>query len=151
MRCLCVRVTGLVGAACGTDATSCTSTLGREPWCAAAIVRTCINGLASRLTTSPNMLLWRRGTAGALAGGAAHQATTHWQPNSHKSSLGPLPPFPFVLPPEYDAALQHQYGVVTELRSKIKGSGLDEAGKGQLQVRRGVGAGGAVPALGEPA
>lgn len=74
-----------------------------------------------------------RGTAGPLAGGVAHHASTHWQPNSHRSSQGPLPPFPFTLPPEYDAALQQQYGVVTELRSKIKGSGLDDNRRLALQ------------------
>jgi hypothetical protein len=46
-----------------------------------------------------------------------------------------LAPFPFPLPPEYDAALQQQYGVVTELRSKIKGSGLDDGRRLSLQVR----------------
>jgi hypothetical protein len=68
----------------------------------------------------------------------AHHASTHWQPNSHKSSQGPLAPFPFPLPPEYDAALQQQYGVVTELRSKIKGSGLDDGRRMSLQVRIGT-------------
>lgn len=77
-----------------------------------------------------------RGTSGPLAGGVAHHASTHWQPNSHKSSQGPLAAFPFPLPPEYDAALQQQYGVVTELRSKIKGSGLDDSRRQSLQVRR---------------
>jgi hypothetical protein len=77
-----------------------------------------------------------RGTTGPLAGGVAHHASTHWQPNSHKSSQGPLAAFPFPLPPEYDAALQQQYGVVTELRSKIKGSGLDEGRRVSLQVGR---------------
>jgi hypothetical protein len=76
-----------------------------------------------------------RGTPGPLAGGVAHHASTHWQPNSHKSAQGPLAAFPFPLPPEYDAALQQQYGVVTELRSKIKGSGLDEGRRTALQVR----------------
>jgi hypothetical protein len=75
-----------------------------------------------------------RGTTGPLAGGVAHHASTHWQPNSHKSSQGPLAAFPFPLPPEYDAALQQQYGVVTELRSKIKGSGLDDSRRQSLQV-----------------
>lgn len=72
-----------------------------------------------------------------MAGGVAHHASTHWQPNSHKSAQGPLAAFPFPLPPEYDAALQQQYGVVTELRSKIKGSGLDEGRRTALQVRVG--------------
>lgn len=36
---------------------------------------------------------------------------------------------------ECDAALQQQYGVVTELRSKIKGSGLDDGRRMSLQVR----------------
>jgi hypothetical protein len=82
------------------------------------------------------LLLLYRGTTGPLAGGVAHHASTHWQPNSHRSSQGPLAAFPFPLPPEYDAALQQQYGVVTELRSKIKGSGLDDGRRMSLQVGR---------------
>eukprot|EP00775_Hariotina_reticulata_P013625 gene13625-13751_t len=55
-------------------------------------------------------------------------------PFSHSSQQGPLPAIPFPLPPEYDAALQQQYSVVTELRSRIRGSGLDEARRNQLQA-----------------
>ncbi|WIA21468.1 hypothetical protein OEZ85_000675 [Tetradesmus obliquus] len=74
-----------------------------------------------------------RGTAGPLAGGAAHNASTQWLPGIHKQQAGPLPPLPFPLPDAFDAALQQQYAVVTELRSRIRGSGLDEGRRNQLQ------------------
>jgi TBCC domain-containing protein 1 len=74
-----------------------------------------------------------RGTSGPLAGGAAHNASTQWLPGIHKQQAGPLPPLPFALPDAFDAALQQQYAVVTELRSRIRGSGLDEGRRNQLQ------------------
>lgn len=75
-----------------------------------------------------------RGAAGPLAGGAAHSASTQWLPGIHKQQAGPLPPLPFPLPDAFDAALQHQYSVVTDLRGRIRGSGLDEGRRNQLQV-----------------
>ncbi|KAF6253343.1 tubulin binding cofactor C-domain-containing protein [Scenedesmus sp. NREL 46B-D3] len=74
-----------------------------------------------------------RGSAGPLAGGAAHPASTQWLPGIHKQQAGPLPPLPFPLPDAFDAALQQQCAVVSELRSRIRGSGLDEARRNTLQ------------------
>ncbi|KAF8056726.1 tbccd1 [Scenedesmus sp. PABB004] len=74
-----------------------------------------------------------RGTPGPLAGGAAHSASTHWLPGSHKAAQGPLPALPFPLPEPYDAALAQQSSVVGELRGRIRGSGLDEPRRSALQ------------------
>jgi TBCC domain-containing protein 1 len=74
-----------------------------------------------------------RGTIGPIAGGAAHTASTQWLPGIHKQQAGPLPPLPFPLPEAFDAALQQQYAVVTELRTRIRGSGLDEGRRNALQ------------------
>lgn len=75
-----------------------------------------------------------RGTSGPLAGGAAHPISTHWLPGSHKQQQGPLPPFPFDLPEPFDSALQQQYSVVTDLRNRIRNSGLDDSRRNQLQA-----------------
>lgn len=47
---------------------------------------------------------------------------------------GPLPPLPFPLPPEFDAALNRKYAVVTDMRAQIKQGVLDDARRQQLQA-----------------
>lgn len=63
----------------------------------------------------------------------ASSLSSQWTRGTHKQQTGPLPPWPFLLPPAYDAALEAKYAVVTELKGRIKGSGLDDVRRNQLQ------------------
>jgi len=74
-----------------------------------------------------------RGGPGPLAGGVASSLSSSWSPGSHRTALGPLPPWPFPLPPAYERALEDKYSVVTEFKGRIKGSGLDDGKRNQLQ------------------
>lgn len=74
-----------------------------------------------------------KGGPGPLAGGSASAQTTTWSPSCHKQPVGPLPPFPFPLPPEYDEALQAKYGNVSNMKAKIKSAVLDEGRRKELQ------------------
>ncbi len=75
-----------------------------------------------------------RGTEGQLAGGAASSSSTHWHQGTHNTPAGPLPPFPFPLPPEYDAALSTKYATVMDMRARIKAGGMEESRRQQLQA-----------------
>lgn len=68
-----------------------------------------------------------------MAGGVASSLSSSWSPGSHRTSLGPLPPWPFPLPAAFEHALEDKYSVVTEFKGRIKGSGLDDVKRNQLQ------------------